>query len=300
MEATALRVAERFLSARADAGLVKFQQLTSRARKELELLPRLFKTYERQAHGYKTSDPVKAKTTLAKILTKVKAIHDGHAAAVRLVDAFNASYAPTTDFKQRIHSDDFMTWFGKYLKALKELKSSLADNSVTMLGYGLDNSFVRPGMNPLLDLDNAATSISMYWDTLAKADPDPVSIPAGGSNTQRFLAFLTPSVRRLAKQVASKLKKNPAVAHPLIWLILEDVNADAASNIAEGILPHDDAAGHATAKTFVPAIAKELDYGVVQAAVFGVALLEEVGDAALAKRLTGALADELSEETVAA
>lgn len=306
MNVTALRVAARYLTARADAGPAKFQQLALRAHKELLLLPRLFKTYDRQAHGYKTSDPVKAKQTLAKITGKVKTIHDIHTDAVRLVDAFNAHYKPTTDFKRQLHSSDFMGWFGRYLKALKALKEAIRDDSVTLLTSGFDGGFVREGHNPLLDLDNAATSLRSLWPLLVKADPDPVNIPAGGSDTERFLAFLTPSIRRLAKQVAAKVKsvKLPnrvKAARPLVWLVLEDVNASSASSIAEGILPFDDADMDLIdfARPLVSPVSRALDYGVVEAAAFGVALLEEVGEAALAKRLTAALAKELAPHTVA-
>jgi len=55
-------------------------------------------------------------------------------------------------------------------------------------------------------------------------------------NTERFLAFLTPQIRSLAKSVAKKIKKDKAVAATMVWLVLEDVIAHKESSIAEDIL----------------------------------------------------------------
>jgi hypothetical protein len=99
MDATARRVAARFLSADSEGDLRKFRQLSGRAEKELTTLPRLFKTLDRQKHSYKGADPVKAKATQVKIMAKLKAIFTGYSSALHLVEAFESTYVPSNPFK---------------------------------------------------------------------------------------------------------------------------------------------------------------------------------------------------------
>lgn len=304
MDLIARRVAARYLSADSESDLRKFRQLSGRAEKELATLPRLFKTLDRQSHSYKGADPVKAKATRVKIMAKVKAIFTGHSAALHLVEAFESTYVPSTPYKTRIFSHDLSVWLKKYQGAMKHLSQEVRDAHDGPLGLyslssGLEGGYVAPGENPLIDLNNAASSIVMYWDTLIRPDHDPVNVPVGGSDTERFLAYLTPSIRRLAKQTATKIKKNKAVARPLVWLVLEDVNASSQSSIAKGLLSHsgDEDDGLSTARALTQRVSTALDFNVVEAGAFGVALLEEVGDGALAQRLTAALAKAFARET---
>lgn len=299
MRSIAARVVARFLTAASNGDLKKFQQITDKAKKEIALIPRLCKSYVQQTRGYKTQDPAKAKVTEKKIRSKVEAISDGYLAASRLVGTFSKNYSPTNAFKQRLFTEDFKNWLAKYQDALHRLSEeveNLSPLTISRLSSGLDGGYVRPGQNPMHDLQNAAGGIDMYWTTLTKADPDPVHIPKGGSNKDRFLAFLTPSIRRLAKQFATKIKKDKSVARSMVWLVLTDVNAHSAASTAEGLLSFDDSGAEAT-QVQVNTVAGALDYGIVQAGVFGVALLEAVGDAVSAQRLTMALAEEFSEHT---
>lgn len=299
MEALARNVVARYLAARNDPGAVrKYQQLIVRAEKDMALLPRLFKTYDNQRHGYRSQDPEKAKATKAKLQAKLGAALSNLSAAFKLAVDFSKTYAPTTQLKRRLFEDDFLGWLKKCRTALTDLEEAVTGDalSFTFLSYGLDGSYVRPGQNPLLDAHNAVVSLRIYWNTLIQLDPEPVNIPEGGSNEERFLAYLTPSIRRLAKQWATKLKRKGAIARPLVWLILDNVNASAASSIAESLLS-DGTENPAAAAPHVTVISNDLGYAVVSAAVFGVALLEEVGAGSLARRLTTALADELESET---
>ena len=291
--AVALRVASRYLAAAGQADLRKFQLLKVKADRELATLPRLFKTLDRQTYGYKSQDLVKAKATKAKLQAKIKVIRGLYENALALVHAFDRGYSPTTDLKRRIYGDDFPTWLKKYKTALAELGPG---DDLLMLSTGMNGGgYVAEGENPLLDLQNAATSVAMFWDLLTRLDPDPVHIPEGASDEERLLAHITPSVRRLAKQTAAKLKKDKAAARALIWLVLEDVNASSASSHAEGLLSNAEAEAAADrVQKYVGVVAKALDHVVVDTGAFSVALLQEVGEAAAADRMTIMLADKFS------
>ena len=295
MSPTAQRVAVRYLVANAESDLKKFEQLRRKAEKEGNGLPRLLKTYRNKAHGYRTSDPEKATELKAKILTKVKALHALHASALRLAQTFSASYKPSNSYKAGIYSNDFKPWLTRYAKAVEGLGEDF--DSLSILMYGFDGGYVAPGTNPLHDAPNAATSIGMYWDILTRPDLGRVDVPKDGTDEQRFLAFLTPAVRGLAKGVAAKLKKDEKVAGPLIWLLLDNVNADAASRIAERILPGDHVGAEKARKHVIP-VSRALNYEPVTVGAFAVALLEEVGST-LAPRLAAALAPEFASDIAA-
>ena len=101
----------------------------------------------------------------------------------------------------------------------------------------------------------------------------------------------------LAGQVASKIHKDPKVAGPLAWLVLEDVNAHQESSIAEGVLSSldPDGAGATEAQSHVSGIGRHLAYGVVEAGAFGVALMMAVGQPGPAKTLAKAMISAFKE-----
>lgn len=93
-----------------------------------------------------------------------------------------------------------------------------------------------------------------------------------------------------ASKIASKIKKDVKIAAPIVWLVLEDVNAHSESSVAESLLSGlSGEADYSTAQKFVGSISQHLDYGVVEAGAFGVALLEAVGEAGAARKLAVAM-----------
>jgi hypothetical protein len=301
MDRLAHLVVERFLRASGEGDFKKYRTLIEKASAEMRLLPRLLDTYDRQAHGYKTQNLEKAKATQDKAIAKIKSVQEGYEKAFDLAKKFDASYKPTTDFKKRIYTEDFAGWMQKGRAALSELEKMVKglDDYFPPIGLssGLDGSFVAPGHNPLVDVQRATGGIAGYWAELIKPDPDPVDIPKDGSDEERFMAFLTPSIRRLAKSVASKIKKNKSIAAALVFKVLEDVNAHSSSTIAEGIVSPLIENDEQIVPNYTTDISHAIDYGLVEAGVFGVALMEEVGAKSTADQLKKALAGEMAEYT---
>jgi hypothetical protein len=120
------------------------------------------------------------------------------------------------------------------------------------------------------------------------------------SDIKRFMAVLRPNVRSLAQNTAREIQKDPAKAAAIAWLVLEDVNAHTAANLAETILSPlvpDGIPEGVQDMVFSISSQPGIGYGIVEAGVFGVALLEEVGEKSYAKRLAKALAKEFAEYT---
>jgi hypothetical protein len=94
-----------------------------------------------------------------------------------------------------------------------------------------------------------------------------------------------------AREISTKLKKNPQVAAALVWLTLEDVNAHSESSEAESILsvlkPTEEE--QQIAQRLAGTVGQHIDYGVVEAGAFGVALMMAVGQAKLARPLAKAM-----------
>ena len=314
MDRLAYRVRQSyFKQAKADKGeqqLVQFQRSVEKAAKIIDLLPRLFKTYGRQTHGYKTSDPVKATATAKKILAKVEDIGKEYAKAFELVEAWGKDYQPTTEEKKQSY-DEFQKWLGKMDTSLAALRKAIRETNPELPYYDIhlgkfnpsDNW--RPSEHLVLAVQAATTNIDFAWKMLLRPDPDPVLIPKDGSDYERFMAFVTPSIKRLAKGAASKLKKDQGAAAVCVFRTMENVNAHKESNVAEAILSplvDEDAITEkmmSSINDVMLLVSGDIDYGIVESGAFGVALMQAVGAGAYAEKLAQALAKEFAEFTTA-
>ncbi len=289
---------------------IKFQRGVDKADKLISQLPRMFKTYDRQTTGYKTTDPVKAEATAKKILAKVEAVGKECGKVFDFVEKWARSYSPPNDDRKRTH-DEFKNWLDKMDKAIVNLRGKVreTDTSLPYFNMGLGKfdpeGFRQRSEHPVLALPNAARGVAELWKLLLKPEPDPVNIPRGGSDIERFKAFITPSVKRLAKGAASKLKKDKGAAAILVWSILENVNAHGEARTAESILSplvDEDAITEKQNDTILDLryqVSGDVDYGVVEAGAFGVALMQAVGENAYAEKLGQALAKGFAEYTKA-
>jgi hypothetical protein len=293
----------RFAAAEGAKSLAGFQRIVDKAIKEITQLPRLFKTHGRQDHGYKTQDPVKAKATLDKIQKKIEEIGKEAQKAQELADDFNKAYKPTTKDKE-LSLAEFRKWLERLDLSLAAVRTAIRDPeneySITRLGDDLDSTWIHAGQNALVDLKRAMSGTREYWGELSRPDPDPIHIPKGGTDLDRFLAFITPTIRRLAKGAASTIKKDKAKAAVIAWRVLEDVNAHSESSEAETVLSPL-TTGEETfsdkESRIVSSVSRDLDYGIVEAGAFGVALMQEVGEKSYADHLAKTLAKSFAEYT---
>jgi hypothetical protein len=305
---TATRVGLRFAADKNAQALKKFQRAEAKAVKASDQLPRLLKTYDRQSRGYKTTNPVKATATLKKIIAKVESIGKEYQKAFDLAEAFDKSYLPTTQEKKGYYTD-FKDWLGKMDKALTALRKAIREVDPETEWYDLHLSRFDPTQRsfgggydhiPLASVKNTASSVEMYWGWLNRPDPDPILIPKGGNDLERFMAFLTPTVKKLAKAAAAKIKKDKAKAAVLVSAVLEDVNAHKESAAADAILAplnQDDSASWEGISTIMSNVAGDLGYDVITSGAFGVALLQIVGAGAYADQLAKSLAASYAEYT---
>lgn len=122
----------------------------------------------------------------------------------------------------------------------------------------------------------------------------------------QLFAEMVGEQKALASQIVGKEGMNPAEAAILVWRVLEDVNAHEASSVAETTLsPLVDMSNEAlgqVARKYVSQVSVALDYGVVEAGAFGVALMEAVGQRSYASKLSrsmlGAFGEYIGESDI--
>ena len=288
-------VVARYVAAAKEADLRKFQGLIVKVRKEASTLAGLYKTYDRQAHGYRTQNLEKAQVTRAKIGDKLEKVLGFYQQAFKLAEPVLGEHDPVSDYKKRMFVE-FKNWMGKYEDALNRYSQALS-RSLSGPGtsppltftWGLDGGHVPPGQNPVMDLYHASGAVDMYWGDLLKPEKDPLNVPKDGTDEERFMAFLTPDVKRLAKATATKIKKDKAMAATLAWSVLEDVNAHSAANTAESIL---------SPLVPEPQDVTKFTSNVSGSGAIAVALMQEVGEGSYASRLAKGLAKDFAEYTV--
>lgn len=272
--------------------LVKFNKVITKAGALTDAFPSLIQTWAKQDHGYKGRDPVKAAATKKKILDKAGEALLGFQQGAEMAQKFAKDFDPASDQKKQTFDGDFAIWMKRYLEALDSAKKVVKDAGNV---YFPPRLFDEP---PFRDLRNTSNSVYMYWEMLQRPDPLPVSFKPGASDEERFLAFLDEDIRNLAKSIAKKIKKDPAKAAALVWLVLEDVNAHTEASRAESILsplvPNGVADG---VQDMVGSISGALEWGIVKAGAFGVALMQEVGEKGYADSLAKALAKDFAEYT---
>lgn len=288
-------------ASKGEKGLTQYERIGAKINKALDQMPRMFKTYGRQTHGYKTTNPEKAEVTMGKIRKKIEAIGKEFQKAHDIAEGFLKSYKLTSDHKER-SLDEMRVWLGKSDKAILGLRGALRSDDtwdITRMGDGLGGGYSAPGQNPLVDIQRVLGSIPMMWEDINKPDPDPINIPKGGNDVDRFMAFATPTVRRLAKDAARKLKKDKAKAAILAGDVLEDVNAHSESSEARAILSPlaGDQEWDDTISGVMSNVSAAIDYGVVQAGAFAIILMQEVGEKSYADKLAKTMAAAFAEYT---
>jgi hypothetical protein len=133
------------------------------------------------------------------------------------------------------------------------------------------------------------------------AEAAPPEAPGETETPTRAFAKMVDGLSEKAQLVATKIKKDPATAARLVWEVLTNVNAHGASRTAEGILsPLVPAPGHGDVDpqeigSYVSQISSVLDYGVVEAGAFGVALMQAVGQTSYASKLNRAMVQEFGK-----
>ena len=113
----------------------------------------------------------------------------------------------------------------------------------------------------------------------------------GAKSATEVFTDLVAELSGQAQSVAAKLKKDVPTAATLVWEVLTDVNAHEESSLAETILSPLVKGEVDTSKLrkHISQVSTSLDFGVVEAGAFGVALMNAVGQPSYARKLQTAM-----------
>lgn len=119
----------------------------------------------------------------------------------------------------------------------------------------------------------------------------------GAKSAVEAFADLVAELSSQAQATAVKIKKDAPLAAVLVSEVLEDVNASEQSSIAESILSPlvKGEVDWTNLRKLVGPISAKLDYGVVEAGAFGVALMNAVGQPSYARKLQTAMVRAFKE-----
>jgi len=131
-------------------------------------------------------------------------------------------------------------------------------------------------------------------DELAEFAP---SEGEGAKSATEAFADLVAELSGQAQAMAVKIKKDAPTAAVLVWEVLTDVNAHKESGIAESILSPlvKGDVDQAKLQKHISQISANLDYGIVEAGAFGVALMNAVGQPSYARKLQTAMVRAFKE-----
>lgn len=119
----------------------------------------------------------------------------------------------------------------------------------------------------------------------------------GAKSATEAFADLVAELSGQAQATAAKIKKDAPMAAVLVSEVLADVNAHEQSSVAESILSPlvKGEVDQIKLRKLVGPISAKLDYGVVEAGAFGVALMTAVGQPSYARKLQTAMVRAFKE-----